>query len=203
MVPLKNTDIGIVGQMGSLTVGETQHTLTASGRDVWETEDSAHFAYCEVEGDFDLSVRIESLTMANLYTKAGLMARQTLSPDSRNVFFAAFGDNGPRRNNNGSCEFQYRDQEGGESLAIYPIKTENGIPLFPAKYPDNWLRLTRFGNEFTASFSNNGLKWREYGKHELSLNKKIFVGVCVTAHNNEDTCTCRFSDFRLTQKGAD
>ena len=124
---------------------------SACGRDVWEREDEAHFAYYEQEGDFDISVRIESLTMPHLCTKAGLMARETLDSDSKNIFLVAFGDNGPRRNNNGGCELQYRDVKGANSTGIYPIKTDSGEPMFPVKYPDTWLRLTRKEMNFRRS----------------------------------------------------
>jgi len=39
-------------------------------------------------GDFDLSARIESLTAPNLYTKAGLMAREELSDNSRSYLLS-------------------------------------------------------------------------------------------------------------------
>lgn len=203
MMELKNADIGIVGTAGSITGSGENFTVTASGRDVWDKEDGAYYTYCEVEGDFDMTVRVERLTMANLYTKAGLMARETLDADSRNIFLAAFGDNGPRRNNNGGCEFQYRDVKGGESVAIYPAKSAGGEPLYPAIYPGVWLRLNRTGNEFTAWFSSNGRDWLEYGKHESPLVSKLLIGICVTSHNNEQTCECSFSDFRRMEKGID
>jgi Uncharacterized conserved protein len=200
MTDLKNADIGSVGKKGSITKNGNCYTVTASGRDVWDNEDGAHFAYCELEGDFDIAVRMESLTMANLYTKAGIMARETLEADSRNIFLVAFGDNGPRRNNDGGCEFQYRDEEGGVSTAIYPKKTGASEPSYPAKYPNIWLRLNRTVATFTAYFSNNGSEWLEYGKHALTINAKLLVGICVTSHNDEQTCECRFSDFRLIKR---
>ena len=197
MTKLNNVDIGRVGIEGTMKESDNNFIIMASGKDIWDYEDEGHFAYLEHEGDFDIVVRIKSLTMANLYTKAGIMARDTLESDSRNVFLVAFGDNGPRRNNNGGCEFQYRTLKGGESLAIYPAEIDGNGPLCSVDYPNVWLRLNRTGDEFKAYFSNDGSQWLEYCKHNIVLNTKLLVGVCATSHNEQQSSEFNFSDLRF------
>jgi len=48
--------------------------MTAGGVDIWGVKDEFNFVYVERTGNFDLVSRIESLTAANQYTKAGIMA---------------------------------------------------------------------------------------------------------------------------------
>ena len=197
MIHLTQTAIGAANLKAGLIRDADGYTMTAGGKDVWGATDEAHYAFFEQKGDFDLALRIVSLTMANLYTKAGIMARENLKADSRNLFFAAFGDNGPRRNNNSGCELQYREDEGRESCAIYPEKTADGSPRFPAAFPHAWLRLKRAGRTFTAYYSGNGKDWLVYGRLEMPFAADLLVGVCLTAHDEEALCTCRFADLEL------
>jgi len=186
-------DLGSAQAKGRMTQKDGSYTVVAGGRDIWDREDAGFFAFVNSADDFDFCVRFEYLEMTNLYSKAGIMVRESIDAESRNLFFAAFGDNGPRRNNNGGCELQFRDETGGESLAIYPEKTESGEPRYPAAYPNFWLRVKRTGNECAAYHSSDGHNWLLYGKHLLPFYAAL-VGVCVTAHDEERTCECRFSD---------
>ena len=197
MIELNQNDIGSVQTPGALHHESDTYTMTASGRDVWETQDSGVFASVPQSGDFVCTVRIESVRMTNLYTKAGIMLRETTHAESKNVFFVAFGDNGPRRNNNGGCELQYRDSLGGESFAVYPERTPSGQTSFPANYPNVWLKLRRTGSVFSAQFSNDGESWLDYGTHTVEFAHEALLGVCLTAHEEAQQTECRFSALTI------
>ena len=64
--------------------------MTAGGADIWGTSDQFRYAYQQRTGDFDISVRVESLTQADLYSKAGLMARESLAANSRQILALVF-----------------------------------------------------------------------------------------------------------------
>ena len=160
-VPLKKfkyTDIGKPALAGSAEIMKDGISITAGGADVWGIKDEFGFSYFEQTGDFDLVARIESLTAPHLYTKAGLMAREQLSDNSRHIFFQVFPNNNLRNKNNGGYEFQYRVEQAGEMKANYPAKFD-GTPEFPVNYPNTWIRLKRAGNEFTGYFSADGKSW--------------------------------------------
>ncbi len=106
---LKNTDIGKLTKTGSSRINNNELEIVAGGSDIWGKHDEFHFSYKKLKGDFEMSVQIMSLSKAHLYTKAGIMARTGLSDSSQHVFFQVFPDNSPRNNNNGGCEFQYRN----------------------------------------------------------------------------------------------
>src|SRR6185436_11428695 len=44
-------------------------TIVAGGTDIWDSADGFHFAYGARTGDFDVRVRVESLTPRNPFTK--------------------------------------------------------------------------------------------------------------------------------------
>lgn len=201
-VPLKDfisADIGNPALAGSTEISAEGISLTAGGADVWGVRDEFRFSYLEQTGDFDLATRIESLTDPNLYTKAGIMAREELSDNSRHIFFQVFPNNKARNKNNGGYEFQYRKEKAGEMKAIYPAKFE-GTPEFPVSYPNSWIRLKRKGDEFTGYYSTDGKTWKEFSNFSMKLNKKIFLGLAVTSHDTGKTATVVFKNISLIQK---
>ncbi|MEI7831348.1 MAG: hypothetical protein WCI31_16330 [Prolixibacteraceae bacterium] len=193
---LQNTDIGNPALAGSSTIQNNALQIIAGGADVWGVKDEFHFSWLEKKGDFDLTARIESLTAPHLYTKAGLMAREELSDNSRHIFFQVFPNNKPRNKNNGGYEFQYRAAKAGEMKAIYPASA-TGAPEFPANYPNTWIRLKRSGNIFTGFYSPDGKTWKVYTTYTLELSKKVYLGFAVTSHNTKETATALFRDISI------
>lgn len=190
----KSTDLGNPDRSGATELINDGIRITAGGADVWGVRDEFRFSYLEQSGDFDMVARIESLTDPNLYTKAGLMAREELTDNSRHIFFQVFPNNNPRNKNNGGFEFQYRKEKGGEMKAIYPAKAE-GIPEFPVNYPNTWIRLKRVGNDFTGYYSVDGKIWKMYTTFTMELSKKIYLGLAVTSHDTKETATVVFMNI--------
>ena len=62
-----------------------------------------------------------------------------------------------------------------------------------------WVRLIRSGNTFTAEHSANGSDWQTLGE-PLMINMSVntYVGLCLTSHNVDETCTAEFSDVTTT-----
>ena len=192
----KSTDIGNPALSGKTEVLANGISITAGGADIWGTKDEFHFSWFEQSGDFDFVVRIESLSETNLYTKAGLMAREQLSDNSRHIFFQVFPNNNPRNKNNGGYEFQYRLEQSGEMKAIYP-ESSVGEPEFPVNYPNTWIRLKRVGKEFTGFYSPDGKTWKKYASYSMELSKKLYLGLAVTSHNSEKIATANFRNISM------
>ncbi|MBW8331619.1 MAG: DUF1349 domain-containing protein [Prolixibacteraceae bacterium] len=190
----KYANIGSPALPGSSEIRNEGIRITAGGADIWGVKDEFGFSYFEQNGDFDLVARIESLTAPHLYTKAGLMAREQLSDNSRHIFFQVFPNNNPRNKNNGGYEFQYRAEQAGEMKAIYPAKFD-GTPEFPVNYPNTWIRLKRAGSEFTGYYSADGKTWKAFTTFGLELSKKVYLGLAVTSHNTEESATAVFRDI--------
>jgi regulation of enolase protein 1 (concanavalin A-like superfamily) len=190
----KSADIGNPALTGSTNITEKKITITAGGVDVWNTRDEFRFAYIEKSGDFDLVARIESLTDPHLYTKAGLMAREELSDDSRHIFFQVFPNNNSRNKNNGGYEFQYRKEKAGEMKAIYPASF-TGNPEFPVNFPNTWIRLKREGSNFTGYYSSDGTSWKKYTTFPMDISQRVFLGPAVTSHNPGKPAIAVFSNI--------
>src|SRR5579862_5520104 len=95
----QSRDIGSPQLPGSASRAETGWDVTAGGVDIWEKSDQFHFVSKQLTSDFDIAVRVERFTPAHLYSKAGLMIRDTLKADSPHLMFLVFSDNSPRNNN--------------------------------------------------------------------------------------------------------
>ena len=190
----KHADIGNPAIKGIVNVSKDGFDITAGGADIWGDKDEFSFIYVERTGDFDLISRIESLTAANQYTKAGIMARENLTPGCRHIYFQVFSDNSPRNKNNGGFEFQYRPVKDSLMKAIYP-ESFTGSPEFPVVFPNTWIRLQRIKNVFTGYYSTDGKTWKPYTTFTLELPDKIYLGLAVTSHNTDKSSTAKFRDI--------
>ena len=188
---LIQTDIGNPVIEGKFSYTDKWISITAGGADIWGTKDEFHFAYHKMRGDFEMSVQVLSLSAANQYTKAGIMARTDSSDNSQHVYFQVFPDNSPRNRNNGGCEFQYRSVKGGEMKAIYPDPKSAGNQ-FDVSFPNTWIRLKRQGDVFESYMSNDNKTWSLYASFTQKMPDELLVGLAVTSHNVAGSATAKF-----------
>ena len=195
---LKFTDVGAATKPGKVTVKKEEIETVAGGADIWGKNDEFNFGYMKIEGDFDVSVQIISLSKAHQYTKAGIMARVDLSDNCQHAYFQVFPDNSSRNKNKGGCEFQYRLEKGGDMKAIYP-NPETAGNKFDVNFPNTWIRLKRHGNIFESYISSDNKKWELYSLFEQKLPAVLLVGLAVTSHNSEEFTTAVFSNQVLKE----
>jgi hypothetical protein len=191
----RNLDIGSPQLAGSAKQVEDGWDLMAGGVDVWEKSDQFHFVHKQIAGDFDIAVRVESFTPAHLYSKAGLMVRESLNAGSPHLMFLVFSDNSPRNNNLGAYEMQFRLVAGGDCQAVYPAVRPPAPPEFPAAFPNSWLRVQRRSDRFSAFASTDGKTWRLYGVQQLSLPESVYIGPALTSHNPQVLAKALFRNF--------
>lgn len=197
---LKGCDIGSPRLRGRTTHTPAGLEIEAGGEDIWGCRDEFHFAYTKVAGDFEACVRVSSLTMADLYTKAGLMLRASLGDGASHVMLLTFGDNQPRNKNNGGLEFQSRVEANGPCTGIYPPQPLPPQPEFPANFPQLWLKLARAGQTFTGLSSVDGRIWRNFCVHQQNLPIEAYLGLAVTSHNPNQTVRASFDHLWLAAK---
>jgi hypothetical protein len=190
---LTGTDVGSPRLHGQTVLSAHGLEIVAGGEDIWGTRDEFHFACAQVPGDCELSVRIVSLTMADVYTKAGLMLRRSLEAGAEHSLLLAFGDNQPRNKNNGGLEFQYREAADGPCTGIYPPQPLPPEPDFPVSFPDVWLKLIRDGDTITGQSSQDGERWKTFCVHPQRLPQAVYLGLAVTSHNPDQTVRGVFS----------
>jgi fibro-slime domain-containing protein len=176
-----NSDIGGPSPAGSYSFDSTNYiyTIKAGGSDIQGTADQFRFAYLPMSGDFDVSVRVQSISAANAWSKAGLMVRQDLTAGSKNVYVCIT----PTAGNGASI--QYRSTSGGGTTFI-------NTGSITAPY---YVRLTRTGNLFTAQYSAGGSSWTTISTYTLAMTDPVNFGLAVTSHISGTLCTAVFTDL--------
>ena len=141
--------------------------------------DDVPFGYRLVEGDFDVAVRIQSFASQDIWSRAGLMARE--GPEAEARFAAALAT--PTL---AGSLFEQRPRAGGPS-------TRSGS--FPATPPNCWLRLARAGDQFLAYASQDGGTWVLLGKSSLALSNQLQLGLVVASQSGGGDASAQFRNF--------
>lgn len=177
----QSLDIGAVGHAGSAALTDGKFLLSGSGVDIWDLQDSFRFLHQAVSGDVSITARVLSLDPTNPWAKAGVMIRESLDPTSKFAMTVVTPGNG--------SSFQWREQTGqGCSLS--------SGPAVAAPY---WVRLARSGQTFTASVSPDGAAWTVVGSRTIPMAAAVYVGLCVTAHDNAALAAASFDSLSVLQ----
>jgi uncharacterized repeat protein (TIGR03806 family) len=161
-----DADIGNVGVSGDASFLNGNFNLLASGSDIWDTDDAFHFASRPFAGDGSIVARVVSVQYTDPWAKAGVMLRENNSAGSEYVFMGVTGQGGSVLQSRASADGASVSADGPE-----------------AKLP-HWLKLVRSGNVFNGYVSADGTNWLAAGSVANTLNKKLSVGLALTAHNN-------------------
>jgi hypothetical protein len=181
-VPSTSTDVGTVAVGGSTSLTNGVYTVRASGANIWGTQDEFRFVYAPWTGDGEITARVDSLTAADEWTKAGVMIRETLAPNSRFALTQLTGSNG--------AAFKYRQTTGGSAA---PPAGYNLITRAPY-----WVRLRRVGNTFSAYISSNGTSWAQRGASvTIQMSASVYVGLALTSHVDGTLATASFSSVQI------
>jgi len=153
------------------------YTMTASGTDIWANSDEFHFAYKELTGAAAIIAKVESVENTDPWAKAGVMIRDTLDADSRNVAVLVTPENGVR--------FQYRRIAGGSTERYFA----EGITA------PQWVRLEHTtGGLVRAFYSADGTTWTNFNLVQVRMDMPVYIGLAVTSHNVDATCEAKFSN---------
>ena len=178
----QHRDIGAVAVAGSAAnYGTSGFTITASGADIWGTADEFHYLYFSLTGDMELIAEVTGIQFTDGWAKAGLMARETLDANSRNIMVFAIPQS--------YSGFQWRAVTGGSS-----DYTPGGTINFPS-----WLRFVRSGNTFSGYQSADGNNWTLIGSTTVALPSTLWVGLAVTSHKDGTLCTATFDNVTHIQ----
>ncbi|RPH35528.1 MAG: hypothetical protein EHM91_17110, partial [Planctomycetota bacterium] len=181
--PWTSQDIGTVGQAGSTSDAGGSLQIAASGNDIWDAADAFRFVYKPLSGDGVISARVVSLNPTDGWAKAGVMIRETLTAGSPFAMSVATPSNG--------TGFQFRTTPGGGA----------GMnPTAPAAAPV-WVKVARAGNTFSGAYSADGASWTPLGSVVIPMGPDVFIGLCVTAHNNAALTSAVIDSVTITGDG--
>jgi regulation of enolase protein 1 (concanavalin A-like superfamily) len=160
-----SADIGATGKAGSASFDGGTFTVKGAGADIWGTADALHFASRTLDGDGEIVARVASIAGAQAWTKVGVMMRQSLDAGSAQALMLVSTGKG--------LAFQRRTVTGGASVST----------AGPAGTAPRWVKLTRAGQEITASVSADGSAWTVVGRDTFSIVGPIQVGLAVSSHD--------------------
>ena len=181
--PWATQDVGLVGVAGSAEDSGDTFSVKGSGEDIWGTADSFRYFFRELTGDGQITARVAWVQNTHESAKAGVMIRETLAADSKNVIMELTPANG--------VIFQRRDLTGGPSSWV-------SGPFLSAPY---WVRLVRSGNLFWAYVSADGQSWELVAAQTIQMASTVRIGLAVTSHDNTRLCTGWFDGVQLTGSG--
>jgi hypothetical protein len=162
--PWTSQDIGAVAAAGSSSYSVGNWTVNGSGADIWNGADEFRFVHQPASGDCEIIARVTGVQNTDLWAKAGVMIRESLTAGSRHAYMALTSGNG--------LAFQRRVATGGVST-----HTSGGAGAAPY-----WVRVTRVGNVFTGYRSTDGITWITVGSETIAMAAGTYVGLAVTSH---------------------
>jgi regulation of enolase protein 1 (concanavalin A-like superfamily) len=172
-------DIGPVAVAGSASYASGTYTVTGAGSDIWGTADALRYAYTPLNGDGQITARVATEENVNVWTKAGVMMRESAAPGSRQALMLISPGKG--------SAFQRRVVTGG-------VSTNTAGALVKAPY---WVRLSRVGNTVTASESANGTTWTVVGSDTIGFAQTVQVGLAVSSHSATAAATATFDNVAI------
>lgn len=176
-------DIGNVGAVGSCIQANDTLLVQGSGGDIWYSTDALHYVYKTLNGDGSITAKVESMQNTASWAKAGLMIRETLDANSRQIIAFMSPTNG--------TALQGRSSTGGSTTGF---ANTTGLT---APY---WLRLERVGNLFTAYQSSDGNTWTTLGTAAITMATSVKMGLAVCSVNDGTLCNAVFSHVETNRQ---
>jgi len=175
-------DIGSVSRPGTAVYDASKDTYTigAAGANMWTNTDAMQYVWKRRSGDFSVAADIAFIgTSTQPHRKACLVIRQNLNTGSAYVDVAQHGS--------GLTSLQFRDAEGGMTKEIECVTDS------PTR-----VRLDRIGDTVYLSVGYNGGEPKPSGaSFNLHLSDPVYVGLAVSAHDDNAFETAVFSDVKI------
>ncbi|MHC4643657.1 MAG: DUF1349 domain-containing protein, partial [Planctomycetota bacterium] len=170
---------------GGVAVSDGTWTISAEGADVWGTSDQFHYVYKELTGDAVIVARVvDNGTGSNAWAKGGVMIRQSTDAGSTHAIMAITGGNG------GGGAFQWRPEADGASSSAH----DDAAGMAPGYF----VKLERVGNDFTGSYSADGVTWTQQGDAQtIEMEDPVLIGLFVTSHADGEIRSYTFDNVSV------
>lgn len=175
----ETVDIGAVRIPGEVSADETgsQWTITAEGRDIWHDRNDFTFQCVAVDGPVRIQGVIPSIDASGPFSKAGLMIRDELDPESSHAHIG--------RNADHVVELLHRSSAGDMTT---------GNQLTVSEDAKRTVRLERTGKLVTRSLSTPDGEWQPIDQRRIDLDETVYVGLAVCSTVPGETSTATFED---------
>ena len=167
-------------------------TLGAAGADIWGTQDEFRFAYKRLAGDGSIIVRVNSQTEVHDSSKAGVMIRESATPESANVYLFNTGSRGVLYEGRRATFINAESASGGP----------DGVQQNIARDEPVWLRIERIGNTINGYYSleETATNWTALAGNpwNIPMGVNVLIGLALTSHSAGNTVVGEFSDVSTT-----
>ena len=126
-----------------------------------------------------ITARVVSLTPTDAWTKAGVMIRESMSPDARQAIMVVTPGQG--------SAFQRREESGQTARHV-------AGPPVTAPY---WVRLRWSKGEVVASVSEDGRAWKEAGRALVPFSGQVLPGLCLSGHHAGQMGAASFDQVKI------
>jgi hypothetical protein len=179
-MPWEESQIGIGTPVGPGSFAGGVFSVGGSGA-ISRSYDSFRFIWQEFEGDAEIVARVSEFENTGPDARVGIMVRDSLAENSRNVFFGVNGD--------GEFRWTRRTTAGGNTALSRSGSSEPGSA---------WLKLTRTGGLIGVYKSADGVNWIRLGSMSAFLPSTCYFGLAVASGSNEVLNMSKFSDVSVT-----
>jgi hypothetical protein len=156
--------------------------MSAEGSDIYGTTDQFRFVYKQLNGNGSIIARVDSIERANAWSKAGVMIRNSLDPDSAHATAILAANN--------TAQFERRTTKGGTTTTTDVTNLDNPY----------WMKITRTGSTFTAERSADGDNWVSFeadpitaSTATITMGNTVYIGLVVTSHQPDVLAAATFS----------
>ena len=157
-------------------------TFTVAGAGSLDpNEDSGNFGWQTLSGDGEITARVRTLGATGSGTRVGVMIRESLAENSRQVFLGI--------DESGKLHWLRRSTAGAE--------TSQTVRKSASKSAVKWLRLVRKSKTITAFQSIDGKSWTKIGTTGLTFPTNAYIGLSVSSGDDETLNTSQFSNVRV------
>jgi hypothetical protein len=182
------------GAAGAATSGSTKidgpgaYTLVGSGADIWGTSDQFQYGYMQLTGDGSITAKVESVEQKNVWSKGGVMIRQSVNGNSPFTFMFFTGGGAGTA---GGCNFQWRNTAGASAAPDGQVGPGITTPY--------WVKLERVGNTFSAFISPDGTTWTQQGPaNDVVMTDPVLIGLAYTSHSAGAFGAAKFTGVSVT-----
>jgi regulation of enolase protein 1 (concanavalin A-like superfamily) len=179
-VPWQSANVGIGQLPGLVTYGAGTFTQTGSGA-LGGNRDNFRFTYQMLSGDGEISAKVGSMLSNGTWVRAGVMIRDSMAQNSRQVFMGL--------TNATSYRWVSRTKAGAKNSTKTSTSSAGA---------DTWVRLVRKGSKIMAYRSTNGINWTFVGTTSVTLNRDCYIGLAVASGANAANFTAQFSNVNVT-----
>lgn len=175
-----NTDIGSTNLAGSASY-ENGFFQTSGNGILNATTNSFHFVYQSLEGDGEIIAQLVTMRRAH-WDHQGLMIKESLEPSSAYAMNELYLD---------LNVLIFKGRNNGEFFSLEDSSKNYEVSI--------WLKLTREGDTFIASYSGDGESWVETFRETIDMASNALIGVVSHASTDDKLSPATWRDVTVSQ----